>query len=265
MIFQQLAVIIYLIASGIYISNLWNNSRSFRPLLHYSLYAGVLCHLISALLLLKAGVLFDGSFDNSIYIFALFIILVFLIYQIRTNTYVLGALVLPLVFLLTLPSVVLPTDIVNAGEQGENSIVLTHIFITFLGQAIFTLAFFAGLLYLFEQNRVKNKKISGILKKFPSLSTLDSMNHYCLLIGFPLLTIGLALGIIISESTWGVFLRWQQKEVWAIITWFLYAFLIYSRLGIGWKGRKAAIGAIAGFIVIIITFVALGYLPTGQG
>jgi ABC-type uncharacterized transport system permease subunit len=214
-------------------------------------------------LIFRAGVLFDGSFDNSLFIFALFIVLVFLIYQLKFNTYVLGALVFPLVFLITLPSVVFPTDLVNAAEPGGGPVVLTHIFITFLGQAIFTLAFFVGLLYLFEQNRIKSKKISLFLKKFPSLSTLDSINNKCLLIGFPVLTIGLALGIIISKSTWGVFLRWQQKEIWAIITWFLYAFLIYSRLGIGWKGRKAAVGAIGGFIVIVITFIALGYLSAG--
>lgn len=265
MIFQQLSVLIYLIASVLYISNLWNISRSLRPLLNYPLYAGVLCHFISIFLLVKSGLLFDGSFDNSIFLFAFFIMVVFLIYQLKSNTYVLGALVLPLVFLITLPSVVLPTDLVNQGQPSGNPVVLIHIFITFLGQAIFTLAFFAGLLYLFEQNRVKSKKISGLLKKFPSLSTLDGINHYCLLIGFPLLTVGLALGIIISKSTLGVFLRWQQKEIWAIITWFLYAFLIYGRIGIGWKGRKAAIGAIAGFIVIVITFIALGYLRTGAG
>ncbi|NIS07918.1 MAG: hypothetical protein GWO07_03960, partial [Candidatus Dadabacteria bacterium] len=160
MIFQQLAVFIYLIASVIFIANLWTTSpRLLKPLLGYSLYAGAICHLISAISMFRAGVLFDGSFDSSIYIFALFIVVVFLIYHLKSNTYVLGALVLPLVFLITLPSVVLPTDLVNAGEPGENLVLLIHIFITFLSQAIFTLACFAGLLYLFEQNRVKNKKI----------------------------------------------------------------------------------------------------------
>ncbi len=265
MIFQQIAVLIYFLSSIILIYNLWNNSRLLISLVNYSLYVGVICHLISALLLFRAGELFDGSFDNSIFIFAFFIIVVFLIYHIKSNTYVLGALVLPLVFLITLPSVVFPTDLVNAGDPGENPVLLIHIFITFLSQAIFTLAFFAGLLYIFQQNRIKSKNISGLLKKFPSLSTLDSINHFCLLIGFPLLTIGLALGIIFTKSKWDVFLRLQQKEIWAIITWFLYAFLIYGRLGIGWKGRKAAIGAIAGFIVIVITFIALGYLSSNPG
>ncbi|TDJ03504.1 MAG: c-type cytochrome biogenesis protein CcsB [Deltaproteobacteria bacterium] len=263
MVFQLSTVLIYFIISVIYISNLWKTSKSLKSLCSYSIYVGVICHLISVYLIFRAGVLFDGSFDNSLFIFALFIVLVFLIYQLKFNTYVLGALVFPLVFLITLPSVVFPTDLVNAAEPGGGPVVLTHILITFLGQAIFTLAFFVGLLYLFEQNRIKSKKISLFLKKFPSLSTLDSINNKCLLIGFPVLTIGLALGIIISKSTWGVFLRWQQKEIWAIITWFLYAFLIYSRLGIGWKGRKAAVGAIVGFIVIVITFIALGYLSAG--
>lgn len=260
MLLQTASVFIYLVVSAIYILNLWKASERLREASRYLVYLGALFHLISSLLIVKNESLFESNFDNLLYVFAFFVVFVFLIYQLKFNTYVLGALLFPLVFLITLPSVVLQDTLAGAVTPISSPLLLVHISITFFSQAIFTLAFFAGLLYLFEQNKIKNKQISGLLKKFPSLSTLDTINHYCLLIGFPVLTIGLALGFVISKTTLGVFLRWHQKEIWAIITWFLYALLIYGRLHLGWKGRRAAVGAIAGFIVIVITFVALGYI-----
>ncbi len=260
MILSLITVGIYLVISFIYILNLWTGTRGLIKYSRLIITAGAIFHFFSVYQKYSSGFLQVNNLDDLLYLFSFIIVLVFLVYQLKSKTYVLGATIFPLVFLLTLPSIIIPSDLVHNQQIQNNALVLTNILLTFAGQAVFTIAFFAGLLYLFEQNKIKKKRISSILKKFPSISTLDNINNYCLLIGFPLLTIGLALGIVISKSTWGVLLRWQQKEIWAVITWFLYAFLIYGRLGAGWKGERAAIGAIIGFCVIIVTFIALGIL-----
>ena len=53
------------------------------------------------------------------------------------------------------------------------------------------------------------------------------------------------------------------KETWSLITWFLYAALLHQRLTVGWRGRKAAIMAIIGFLAVLFTFLGVNLLLPG--
>jgi ABC-type transport system involved in cytochrome c biogenesis permease subunit len=41
----------------------------------------------------------------------------------------------------------------------------------------------------------------------------------------------------------------------ALITWIVYLFPIHYRLTAGWRGRRAAWMSIAGFVVVILTWL----------
>jgi ABC-type transport system involved in cytochrome c biogenesis permease subunit len=105
--------------------------------------------------------------------------------------------------------------------------------------------------------------MGSFLKKLPSLTALDNLNHFCLLGGFSLLTVGLALGLLFAKEMRGAFWTWGSKETWSLVSWFLYAILIHGRLATGWKGRKAAVGSVVGFGVILFTFFVIGYFAPG--
>ena len=55
-----------------------------------------------------------------------------------------------------------------------------------------------------------------------------------------------------------------QKEAWSMVTWLLYAILLHGRLASGWKGKKAAFGAVLGFGIILFTLFVIGYIAPGQ-
>lgn len=199
--------------------------------------------------------------ERTLFFFAWFISVAFIAYVIRLKVYILGAFLAPLLFLLTIPSVIIPQGMIEQNPTIMNPWLLSHVSLVFASEAIFTVAFIAGMLYVFQEKRLKSKKVGSFLMKLPSLTTLDKLNHLCLLIGFPLLTLGLALGILYSKQLLGVFWKWDYKEVWALVTWILFASLIYARLAAGWKGKKAALGSILGFLVIIITLFVVSYFP----
>jgi cytochrome c-type biogenesis protein CcsB len=77
------------------------------------------------------------------------------------------------------------------------------------------------------------------------------------------LTLGIITGAIWAEYAWGRYWSWDPKETWSLITWFLYAALLHQRLAIGWRGRRAAIMAIVGFLAILFTFLGVSYLLPG--
>ena len=76
-------------------------------------------------------------------------------------------------------------------------------------------------------------------------------------VGFPLLTVAIISGSIWSEQSMGSYWVWDPKQTWSLIIWFLYAALLHGRLTIGWRGTRAAILALLGFIVVLFTFLLM--------
>jgi cytochrome c-type biogenesis protein CcsB len=90
----------------------------------------------------------------------------------------------------------------------------------------------------------------------PSLQMLDEINYRAVAIGYPLFTIGaLFAGAIWAYEAWGSFWSWDPKEVGALVIWFFYTAYLHARLQRGWSGRRAAWLSIAGFAIVILSFL----------
>ena len=120
---------------------------------------------------------------------------------------------------------------------------------------MFAITFVAAIMYLIQENQIKQKKRGSFYSRLPSLETLDSLNYYSLILGFPFLTLGMITGAIYAQQALGSYWRWDPKEVWSLITWLAYAILLHERLVVGWRGRKAAIMSIICFLILIFTFL----------
>ncbi|HKL49058.1 MAG TPA: c-type cytochrome biogenesis protein CcsB, partial [Desulfuromonadales bacterium] len=156
------------------------------------------------------------------------------------------------------------TDIQPANPMLDSWWFPVHVALAFAGNAIFTIAFVAAIMYLLQERMLKSKKFSTLYFRLPSLNTLDSINYKCLTFGFPLLTMGIISGAVWANAAWGGYWRWDPKETWALITWFLYAALLHGRLTVGWRGRRAAIFAIIGFLCLLFTFLGVNLLLSGE-
>jgi cytochrome c-type biogenesis protein CcsB len=254
----------YLVSSAFYCTYLWTRKRKGSVWGFRTIAIATVLHTLSLAVFFLRGDQIVRGLDESLYFFSWFIALVYIVSQLRFKAPILGAFVSPLVFLMTLPSVILPQGIIEHDPSLRNHWILVHITLVFLGDALFTIAFITGVLYLFEEKRIKSKRMGSFLKKLPSLTALDNFNHVCLLAGFPLLTVGLAFGLLFAKEIWGTFWTWGSKETWSLVSWFLYAILIHGRLAAGWKGRKAALGSVLGFGVILFTFFIIGYFAPGR-
>ena len=97
----------------------------------------------------------------------------------------------------------------------------------------------------------------------PSLELIDELSYRCLSYGFPLLTLGIISGAIWSQHSLGTYWVWKHRQVWSLITWFLYAALLHGRLTSGWRRRKAAMLSIAAFLTLISTFLIINIVLGG--
>jgi cytochrome c-type biogenesis protein CcsB len=210
-----------------------------------------------------AGHLPITNLYESLGFFAWAILLVYIVANYRYQIKVLGAFVAPVATILMILSLALPKEILPLPPVLRSYWLPVHALFAFLGDAVFALAFCVGVMYLIQERQIKVKKTSGLLVRLPSLEILDELNYRSLTIGFALLTVGIVTGSIWASYSWGSYWRWDPKETWSLITWFPYAALLHQRLAIGWRGKKAAMMAIIGFLVVLFTFLGVNLVLSG--
>jgi cytochrome c-type biogenesis protein CcsB len=93
--------------------------------------------------------------------------------------------------------------------------------------------------------------------------TLDNISYRVIGLGFPLLTIGIIAGGVWANEAWGSYWSWDPKETWALIVWLVFAAYLHSRITRGWQGRRPAILAASGFVVVWICYLGVNLLGKG--
>jgi len=170
---------------------------------------------------------------------------------------------MPIVFVLMLSSSVFPREIKELSPVLQSSWFGIHISLAFLGDAAFAMAAGIGLMYLMQEHFVKSKHLGDLFHRLPSLQILDEINYRLISLGFPLLTLAIITGALWAQNAWGSYWRWDPKEVWSLITWFIYALVLHVRLTKGWRGKRAAILSIIGFCAVLFTFFGVNLLHKG--
>jgi cytochrome c-type biogenesis protein CcsB len=97
----------------------------------------------------------------------------------------------------------------------------------------------------------------------PAVEQLDSLSYRTITVGFLLLSVGLVSGAVWANEAWGSWWSWDPKETWALICWLVYAAYLHTRLIRGWQGRKPALVAAAGLVVIVVCYIGVNLLGIG--
>ncbi|MDT4969811.1 MAG: hypothetical protein QOJ64_4548 [Acidobacteriota bacterium] len=180
------------------------------------------------------------------------------IYRYRTQA--LGSFTLPLVAVMTFIASI-TRDTSSAAATGTvtdaNAAWLFPIHTTLLifAYAAFFLVFIASIMYLLQERELKNKTFSAIFHRLPSLTTINDIATNTVGIGWTLLTLGILVGMIWSSSRDNRLWHNDPKEIFAVLTWLLYLLLILYRASAGWRGRRAAWMGVAGFGLVLCTFL----------
>ncbi|RMF23962.1 MAG: c-type cytochrome biogenesis protein CcsB [Cyanobacteria bacterium J083] len=116
---------------------------------------------------------------------------------------------------------------------------------------------------LTQENTVKTKNKQLSPQLLTLADTLDNISYRIIGLGFPLLTIGIIAGAVWANEAWGSYWSWDPKETWAFITWLVFAAYLHARITRSWQGRKPAILAASGFVVVWICYLGVNLLGKG--
>ena len=261
----ELALTCYFAATIASITELFKGSRITSRLILLLAVVGFVIHTVSIIhRYTAAGHIPITNPHEATSFFTWCIVLIFLVLELKHSISLLSSFIMPIVFLLMLLSSMLPRTIKPLSPVLHSSWLGIHTLFAFLGNAAFALAFGLGVMYLVQEHYVKSKNLGGLFERLPSLQTLDEMNYRLIKWGFPLLTLAIITGALWAESAWGSYWNWDPREVWSLITWFIYASILHARMVAGWRGRRAAVLSIIGFLTILISFFGIKLLQKGM-
>ncbi|WP_022664826.1 cytochrome c biogenesis protein CcsA [Desulfospira joergensenii] len=261
----QLAFVLYITATAGYLCYLFNQKDRIQKVSFFLLALAVLIHLGAVVSLTSAiKALPINNLVQSLSMAALALGIMFLIVQYRFNLKILGLFASAVLTLTMLGVMVIPDTPVAPDRLLKGFWLYSHIVLVFTGEAALALAAGAGLLYLIQEKGIKGKNPGFFFSRLPSLDFLDSVSYACIGTGFALLTFGLVTGFIYAKSVWGVFWSWDIKELFSVGTWLLYAAILHFRFYSGWRGRRSAIMTLAGFLVIVFTFLGVNIFLGGH-
>lgn len=118
-----------------------------------------------------------------------------------------------------------------------------HVVLSFLSYALFGLAAILGYLYLREQDNL-----------------IEGLQYRAILIGYFLFSLSMIFGGIWAYLAWGTYWLWTPKELWTTILWLFYSLYLHTRLRQWWLGKPAAITGIAGFLIVLFTYLGVSLL-----
>jgi cytochrome c-type biogenesis protein CcsB len=114
-----------------------------------------------------------------------------------------------------------------------------------------------------EDGNTSVSAISSSETRIGLLESIDNLSYRTISFGFPMLTIGIIAGAVWANEAWGSYWSWDPKETWALITWLVFASYLHARITKSWQGRKPALIASLGFIVVWICYLGVNFLGKG--
>jgi cytochrome c-type biogenesis protein CcsB len=208
----------------------------------------------------------------------------------KTNSQIIGAISSPIeLFIISFANLALPNEMQQSSPLVpalQSNWLMMHVTVIILSYACLLIGSLLSILFLVIEQKesitlrgnalgymFNNNQSSDLINRAVFLSkkprrmnlleSLDNLSYRIIGLGFPLLTIGIISGAVWANEAWGSYWSWDPKETWALITWLIFASYLHARFSQAWQGKKAAILASIGFLVVWICYLGVNFLGKG--
>lgn len=218
--------------------------------------------MIALGLVLHGGLLYKDIFAVGSFNFGLFYAisailwltaLIYWLANLKHKIDILQCFVLPPAALFVLLSALSIHDYI--APYAEASWFMAHVAIAVLAYSLFTFAAMHALLMAIAERSLHNKPTLIKLPDFPPLMVMESLLFKVIALGFILLTLTVASGMLFSEQIFGKPLQFTHKVIFSIASWFIYAWLLFGRYRYGWRGLKAIRWTLSGFGLLVLSYI----------
>jgi len=185
-------------------------------------------------------------------------IAMYVLFERKYRQRVLGAVAMPaaLVILILAHALFSPKVEALVPALQANRLLALHVACMVISYGALTVAGAATILYLVQTDRNR-------FERLPSARALETLTYRAVLVGFPLLGLGIALGAYWANRAWGRYWGWDPKETTALVTWLVFAGYLHARSLAGWRGMRAAAIVLLGFALIFFNIFVVNFWIAG--
>jgi ABC-type uncharacterized transport system permease subunit len=255
------ALLVYVAAGVLYGANLTLKAPAYGGRARALLVLGVLLHTaaIGAFCIVVKQSPFASGF-GTLSVAAWAVALICLPVEFLGHVRSLGALAMPVATILLFAGLVRSgRAFASTTPEIRTGMTSLHVLLILFSFALFALAACCAVFYVWQYSLLKHPDKRGLFRKLPPLETVDSLAYHLVSFALPLLTLGLALGIV-NAANGGLKGNWlaDPHTIMSIGTWLVYMTYIAARTLGGWRGTRSNYLLIAGLAVTI----ALYFVPT---
>lgn len=170
----------------------------------------------------------------------------------------LQAIVFPVAAVGVLMPLLLPHTHMIAYDQPP--LLKLHLVIAILAYSLFTIAALHAVLMAAAEWHLHGRPLPRPLQNLPPLLTMERLLFRIIVVGFTLLTLTVASGMLFSEELFGEPLAFNHKVVFALASWIIFAALLIGRYVYGWRGRTAIRFTLSGSALLLLAYVGTRFV-----
>jgi cytochrome c-type biogenesis protein CcsB len=143
---------------------------------------------------------------------------------------------------------------------------IIHVATIILSSGIFLFGAVPAALFLIRSGHDRGRRSFPYTlgRRLPAAATLERLTFRLHAFAFPLFTFGaLIAGPLWAEASWGRYWGWDPKEVWAFISWIVYAGYLHARATPSVKRTTATWIALIGFLTMLMNLFGVNLFFEG--
>jgi cytochrome c-type biogenesis protein CcsB len=174
-------------------------------------------------------------------------------------------LTLVMVLLLGIDGLVLYTPIVPLVPALNSYWFVVHVSTIVFSSGILLLGAVPAAMYLMRAGYESGRRSFPytLARRVPSAATLERLSFGLHAFAFPIFTFAVIAGAVWAEAAWGRAWGWDPKEIWAFISWVVYAGYLHARATPSVKRNVVAWLAILGFLTMLMNLFGVNLFVGG--
>jgi ABC-type uncharacterized transport system permease subunit len=213
-------------------------------------YAALLLHAVALYNDLLTPIGFNLSFFSVGAFVGWIVVLILMLSAISKPVENLGIVLMPLAALAIILALRFPDLklLSNSAQLGLN----IHVLISLLAYSLLLLAAVQALLLAIQEKHLHGRHPGGFVRALPPMQTMEILLFEMIATGFFLLSLALISGFVFLEDMLAQHV--VHKSILSVISWLIFAMLLWGRFRFGWRGRTAIRWTLSGFGLLALAY-----------
>lgn len=202
---------------------------------------------------------FNLSFAASLSLITFGTVAIYLVIGFSTSLlHLVARFLAPVAVAVVLMAVIMPAQYVV--PYGGNPLFRLHFVVAMLAYVLFTIAALHALLMMAMESWLHQGDLPASVGNLPPLIRMERWLFRLLLAAFVLLTATLVSGVFFSEALFGRAFQFNHKTFFALVSWVIFAWLLFGHWRFGWRGKKAIRLTLIGFISLLLAYIGTKFV-----